>query len=238
MREYPGRAEPQLHTSPAGNLCPDTAFDVVAIAASAGGMRAIEEILASLPREFPSAILVQTHLNPRHQSALAEILQRSSRLPVAWAAQHARLQPGAVRVAPPGQHVRVAPSGLLSLTSWEQLGHRKPTADGLFASVAASFTGRAIGVVLTGYLSDGAQGVRAIQQHGGRVLVQQPASAEVPDMPLAALATGCVDFALPLPALAAALTTLVMIPGAAQFFAVPGAQADQPYRRALRWWRV
>lgn len=216
--------------------CSKSAFDVVAIAASAGGMQAISCILAALPHAFPAAILVQTHLSPHHDSVLADILQLQSRLPVRWAAPNHTIQPGTVTVSPPGQHVRVTPAGQFSLTSWELLEHRKPTADGLFASVATSFGERAVGVVLTGYLSDGARGVQAINAHGGRVLAQEPASAEVADMPSAAIATGCVDFVLPLRALAAALITLTMVPGAAQLFAVPTAHADQPYRHALQMW--
>lgn len=231
QQEPPGRL-----FSPRDSLCPDAAFDVVAIAASAGGIQAIQHILAALPGDFPAAILVQLHLNPHYRSALPQVFQTASSLPVEWAAQHACLRPGAVTVAPPGQHVRVAPSGQLHLISWEQLGYHKPTADGLFASVASSFTARALGVVLTGYLSDGAQGARAIQRHGGRVLAQHPATAQVSEMPSAAIATGCVDFALSLPALAAALVSLVMVPGAAQLFAVPDGPAQQPYRAALRMW--
>jgi two-component system chemotaxis response regulator CheB len=232
------REGPPGHQLSLRGLCPDAAFDVVVIAASAGGIEAIKQILPALPGDFPAAILVQMHLNPRYHSVLPQVFQPTSRLPVDWAAEHTRLRPGTVTVAPPGQHVRVTPSGQLHLTSWEQLDYRKPTADGLLVSVAASFAARAIGVVLTGYLSDGARGVRAVQQRGGRVLVQHPATAQVPEMPSAAIATGCVDFALPLPALTAALISLVMVPGAAQLFAVPGGPADQPYRFALRMWRV
>lgn len=93
-------------------------------------------------------------------------------------------------------------------------------------------------MVLTGFLSDGVQGARTIKQRGGRILVQDPSTAEVPDMPRAAIGTDCADFVLPLPALAAALMALVMVPGAAHFFAVPPPHIDQPYRDALRMWAV
>gem|GEM_PF-6637655 len=75
--------------------------------------------------------------------------------------------------------------------------------------------------MLTGKLSDGATGARALKARGGRVLVEEPASAAEPGMPRAALATGCVDFALPADSLAAALVTLVRVPGAASIFQVP-----------------
>jgi len=217
-------------------LCPDAPFDVVAIAASAGGLPAIRQILATLPREFPAAILVQTHLSPDYPSILAEVLGWRSNLPVVWAAHQERLRAGCVTVAPPGQHVRVTPSGEMRLRSWKQMGHVKPHADGLFTSVASSFTTRVIGVVLTGFLSDGARGVRAIKQCGGRVLVQDPSTAEATDMPCAAIRTGCADFVLALPALVAALTSLVMVRGAAEFFAVQTSHTAQPYRDAYVIW--
>jgi len=223
---------------PMRRLCPDAAFDVVAIAASVGGLQAIRTILSALPAEFPAAVLVQTHLSPVYPSAMVDILRLHARLPVEWAADGAVLRPGTVMVAPPGQHVQVSSEGRLSLTPWTQLGYAKPRADGLFESLAASFQARALGVVLTGYLDDGAQGARAIHKCGGRVLVQDPASAKAPDMPYATLRTGCVDFVLPIGTMHAAITALVMVRGVAQFFAVPFAPRNQHYREALRTWGV
>jgi two-component system chemotaxis response regulator CheB len=221
---------------PAASLCSDSAFDVVAIAASAGGFQAIRAILAALPAEFPAAVLVQTHLPPQHTSILVDILRPHTSLPVDWATNGAALRPGTVTIAPPGQHVQVCSEGRLTLISWAQRGYTKPRADGLFESVAASFQARALGVVLTGYLDDGARGARAIHEQGGRVLVQDPRSAEASDMPLATLRTGCVDFVLPIAAMPAALTALVMVRGMAHFFAVPHTARSQPYREALRIW--
>jgi len=193
----------------------DRAFDVVIMAASAGGIQAIRVILAMLPAAFPAAILIQMHLNPTYPSVLVDILRPHSRLPVEWAVDGATLRQGTVTVAPQGQHVRVSATGLLTLISWADLGYTKPRADGLFESVAVSFQTRALGVVLTGYLDDGARGAQAIHAQGGRVLVQDPLSAEAPDMPNAAVRTGCADFVLPLPVLAVALTALVMVHGMA-----------------------
>lgn len=216
-------------------LAPAAPFDVVAIAASFGGMQALQAILAQLPRAFPAAVLIQTHLPPDSPSILAEILQRATALPVGWARHLDVLRPGAVVVAPPGQHVAVLPDGTQLLTSWKAPGRGKPRADGLFTTLAASFGPRAIGVVLTGYLDDGARGARAIRLGGGRVLAQDPATAACGDMPRAAIATGCVDYVLSLEAIHAALISLTMVAGASHFFAVPSGPL-QPYRAALRTW--
>jgi two-component system chemotaxis response regulator CheB len=93
-------------------------------------------------------------------------------------------------------------------------------ADPLLESVAFAHGERAIAVVLTGRLTDGAAGVRAIKRRGGRVIVQDEATAEAFAMPSAALATGCADFVLPLHTISAALVSLVMVPGAEELFRV------------------
>src|SRR5262245_30567389 len=108
----------QFPPYPIAPLCPESAFDVVAIAASIGGLKAIRAILAALPETFPAAIIVQTHLNPTCPSHMVDILRSHSPLPVDWAAHDASLCPGTVTVAPPGQHLRVGPSGGLGLISW------------------------------------------------------------------------------------------------------------------------
>jgi chemotaxis response regulator CheB len=99
----------------------------------------------------------------------------------------------------------------------------RPAVDVLFASVAQHVGARAIGVVLTGLQRDGADGVRHIKRRGGRVFAHDPRTAQAPSMPRAAIQTGCVDFVLPLDALAHALVTLVSVPGTASFFRTQAA---------------
>jgi two-component system chemotaxis response regulator CheB len=107
------------------------------------------------------------------------------------------------------------------------VGHRQ--ADAMFASAAARFGPRVIAGVLSGRLDDGAVGVRHVKGAGGRVLAQDEASSQAYGMPAAAIATGCVDFVLPLPAMADAITALVMAPGAAAMMRV----ALPPWARAV-----
>jgi two-component system chemotaxis response regulator CheB len=96
----------------------------------------------------------------------------------------------------------------------------RPAGELLLLSVAATYRERALGVVLTGCNTDGALGVQAIKWLGGRVLIQDPASSRAAGMPRAAIATGQVDFVLPIGRIAAALVTMIMVPGAAEFFRV------------------
>jgi two-component system chemotaxis response regulator CheB len=184
-------------------------FEVIAIATSAGGLKALSHILAALPPDFPPAIVVVQHLDPRHRSLMADILSRRSTLPVKQAEESDKLQPGTVYIAPPNKHLLVNPDGSVSLTQSELVHFVRPSADLLFESVAGSFKRRAIAVVLTGTGSDGSMGVQAIKKMGGTVLAQDESSSEFYGMPNAAIQTGCVDFILSLSEIPAALITLV-----------------------------
>src|SRR5215210_7800185 len=135
---------------------PRAAFNVVAVAASAGGLHALTEVVSALPGSFPAAILVVQHLTPNHRSWLSEILGRCTALKVEQASDGAALSPGVVFVAPPDHHLIVGPGRTLRLTQSEQVRFLRPSADLLFQSVAAQFKERAIAVVLTGSGSDGA----------------------------------------------------------------------------------
>jgi two-component system chemotaxis response regulator CheB len=186
------------------------AYGIVALAASAGGLNALREVLSGLPTEFPIPVVAVQHLDPRHRSLIAGILGRHSALPVRQAADGDGLQSGAVYIAPPDRHLLVNSDGTLSLTQTELVHFLRPSADLLFESVAASFKDRAIAVVLTGTGADGSMGVRAIKKMGGTVIAQDEGSSEFFGMPSAAIKSGHVDFVLPLKEISRALVTLVM----------------------------
>jgi len=184
-------------------------FDVVAMTASAGGLNAITRVLARLPADFPAAIVLVQHLDPRHRSLMAEILNRRTQLTVQEADKDDHLRAGVALVAPPNRHLLVNGDGSLSLTQTELVHFVRPSADLLFESVAAGYRERAIAVVLSGSGSDGSMGVRAIKKMGGTVIAQDEETSEYFGMPGAAVNTGCVDFILPLDEIAPALMTLV-----------------------------
>src|SRR5512136_2398855 len=188
---------------------PHAAFDVVALAASAGGLAALGQVLTGLPADFPATIVVVQHLDPRHRSLMADILSRRTALRVKQAEEGDHLASATVYIAPPNRHLLVNPDGSLSLSQSELVHFVRPSADLLFESVAASYKDRAIAVVLTGTGSDGAMGVQAIKKMGGTVIVQDETTSEFFGMPGAAIHTGNTDFILPLDAIAHALITLV-----------------------------
>jgi two-component system, chemotaxis family, protein-glutamate methylesterase/glutaminase len=185
------------------------AYRMVAVASSAGGITALGRLLAGLPTDFAVPVVIVQHLDPRHQTLIADVLARRSNRSVKLAAAGERPRPGTAYVAPPNHHLLVGAGGLFSLSSSELVHFVRPSADLLFESVAATYGSRAIAVVLTGSGSDGAMGVTAVKSRGGTVIVQDPGTAEFKGMPDAAVATSAVDFVLPLDDIAAVVQGLV-----------------------------
>ena len=187
----------------------EPAFDIVAIAASAGGVIALLQIMTELPAEFPAAIVIVQHLDPRDKSRMPHIFGRRSNLPVEAAVEGMDVKPGHVYLAPPDRHLLINRDGTVSLTQTELVNFVRPSADLLFESVAAAYGERAIAVVLAGAGRDGSMGVTAIKKRGGTVIVQDEASSEFFGMPSAAIRTGAVDFVLSLDEIGPVLVTLV-----------------------------
>lgn len=181
---------------------------VIAVASSAGGLKALTRLLADLPADLPAAIVIVQHLAPQHESKLAEILSRRCALRVVEAVEGMKLRKGLVATAPPDCHLLIDAEGTLSLSKADAVRFVRPSADVLFASVAAAFGTNAIAVVLTGTGSDGAAGSGAIKRAGGTVIVSDRATSEFFGMPNAAIATGHVDEILPLEQIAARLDAL------------------------------
>lgn len=192
---------------------------VVALAASAGGLSVLREVLSGLPGDFPAPVLVCQHraCRPPGEDALVQILSRSCALTVVQARSRMALRSGVIYVAPPDRHLVIS-RGCVVLSHGAAVHLNRPSADMLFESLAAEFRAGVIAVVLSGSLRDGAVGVVKVKAAGGRVIVQEPWTAECPGMPNAAVASGCADLILPLPRIANAITTLAMVPGATGLF--------------------
>ncbi|MCW3042957.1 MAG: CheB methylesterase [Actinobacteria bacterium] len=189
-------------------------FELVAIASSAGGLAALTSVLSGLPGAFPAAVVLVQHLDPRHKTLLADMLDRRTELRVKMAEEGDHLTGGCVYIAPPNYHLVVNAGGTLSLSQSELIHFLRPSADILFESVAARFAARAIAVVLSGTGSDGARGVQAIKKAGGTVIAQDKDTSEFFGMPSATIATGTVDIVLPLALISSALVRLLQPPPA------------------------
>lgn len=178
------------------------------MAASAGGLAALSTVLEGLPASLAVPVVVVQHVHPDHRSRLAEILARRTELPVREAVHGAPLTPGVV-VAVPGHHLLIRESGRLELSEAPTVNFVRPAADVTFASAADVYGAGTVAVVLSGTGSDGAEGVRAVHEAGGEVIVQEVESAEHAGMPRAAVATGVVDRVVPIGDIAAVLLELV-----------------------------
>lgn len=178
---------------------------LVVLGASAGGIEAIRQVLQELPTDLPAAVAVVVHLSPLSHGGIADALARGSAIPVALAEDGAELQPGHALVAPPDRHLVVERARVCITTGPRENGFR-PAVDTLFRSAAVSWGERAIGVVLSGMLDDGAFGLRSIVNAGGVGLVQDPATALHGDMPHAAIAAGGATGVHPLVELADAIS--------------------------------
>lgn len=189
----------------------DPARCVIAMAASAGGLKALSVILGGLPADFPAAITIVMHLAPDHLSLLAQILDSRSELEVRQAKTGDILCHSSVFVAPPNHHLFVAKGGLLRLSSSfaEKVHYARPSAEPLFASVAEVYKTNAIAVVLTGGDGDGSFGVQIIKENGGKVIAQDRPTSQDFSMPETSINTGDVDFILPLNEIAPKLIALV-----------------------------
>ena len=189
----------------------DDAPQVVAVGASLGGVDALQRLVAALPVGFPAAVLVVQHTAPDGPGLLGGILDAVGTLPAALAVDGEPLQAGTIRVAPPDRHL-VVRGGLLRLTRGARENRSRPSIDPLFRSAAVAHGSRAVGVVLTGLLNDGAAGLLAVQRCGGRTVVQAPGDAAHPGMPLSALAALTPDYTVPLADIGPLLQTLVQMP--------------------------
>ncbi len=188
----------------------NAAYDVVGLAASAGGLNALTYILSRLPANFPAALMIVQHLDPHYKSMMATILGRRTALTTCEAKDGDFLKPAMVYIAPPDQHMTLLQGGQVSLVHSDPVKFVRPSADLLFVSIASAYPGRSIAVVLTGNGSDGSTGVVLVKKSGGVVIAQDKATSEYFGMPGAAIETGSVDFILPLEEIAPKLVALTL----------------------------
>jgi two-component system chemotaxis response regulator CheB len=190
---------------------------LVVIGASAGGVEALRTLASMLPADFPAPICVVVHTSAHAPGVLDAILTRAGALTATNAVNGERLQPGHIYVAPPDFHLVIEP-GILRVTKGPRENRFRPAIDPLFRSAGQVYGPGAIGVILTGSLDDGTDGLWAIKQLGGRTIVQDPLDALFPSMPQSALDHVNVDVVVPLVEIA---PTLVQLTAAAVEAAVP-----------------
>ncbi len=170
--------------------------NIVVVGASAGGVEALSALFWDMPSSLPIAYFVVLHRSPHSRSWLPSILERTGLLPAEHPGDGERIRPGRIYVAPPDFHLMVG-EGIVHLTHGPKENHSRPAIDPLFRSAAQVYGQRVIGVLLSGLLDDGVEGLKEIKRNGGLAIVQTPAEAGFPDMPLNALAKAEIDHCAP-----------------------------------------
>ena len=173
---------------PSRDVLPAASQSLVAIGASAGGPAALSTVLAGLPWDFPATIVIIQHVDERFIACLADWLSKHSVLPVRIAKEGDRFLPGTVFLAGTGDHLVLKAADRLGYTKEPHDTAYRPSVDVFFRSVSRFWRGKAVGVLLTGMGSDGAQGLNVLRAGGHYTIAQDEASSAVYGMPKAAAA--------------------------------------------------
>jgi two-component system, chemotaxis family, CheB/CheR fusion protein len=170
-------------------------FPIVGVGASAGGLEAFRELLKHLPTNTGMALVLVQHLDPKHESMLAELLGRSTKLPVSEVENGTRVEPNHIYVIPRNSEMTIRNS-VLHLHPRDEGRGQHHSIDNFLRSLAEDQTNRAIAIILSGTATDGTLGLEAIKGEGGITFAQDAGSAKYDSMPRSAVASGCVDFVL------------------------------------------
>lgn len=183
--------------------------EIVAIGTSLGGLNALIALLHDLPQSLDAPVVVVQHRSPAVDRSLAALLQEHTRLAVQEADDKQAISAGSVYLAPADYHLMIEERGVLALSTDAPVRSARPSIDVLFETAAEAYGPAVIGVLLTGASTDGAAGLAAIKRHGGRAIVQDPATAEASTMPAAGISATTVDYVLPLESIGTHLVGLV-----------------------------
>ena len=177
-------------------------FDLIVVGASWGGLDALTVLVRGLPPDFKVPVVIDQHRGADAESFLSELLQQWTGRKVVEPEDKDPIEPGYIYVAPANYHLLVEP-GHFSLTTEQPVRYSRPSIDVMFGSAAHAYGEKLIGVVLTGANEDGSRGLKCVEEFGGYCVVQDPATAEVSTMPMAALKRVPGAIVVPLPDIAA-----------------------------------
>ncbi|MBU0486448.1 MAG: PAS domain-containing protein [Bacteroidetes bacterium] len=194
-------------------------FPIVGIGASAGGLEALEQFFKNMPTDCGMSFVIIQHLDPNYVGIMPELLQRITPMKVAQATDHLKLQPNCLYVIPPNKSMSLLNRALHLFDPVEVRGLRLPI-DVFFRSLANDLGEKSIGIILSGMGSDGSQGVKAIKEKNGIVIVQDPSSAKFDGMPNSAVEAVNADIVAPAEEIPGKLITLMKFSHAAHNGAV------------------
>jgi two-component system chemotaxis response regulator CheB len=185
-------------------------FPIVVLASSTGGPATLMKFIPYFPKDFPGAVVLVQHMPGNFTSQFSQQLAEISQIRVKEAEAGEIIVPGQLYVCPGSHHLRVSPTGRISLDDGPRVSGYRPCADLTFESTAEYAGPMTIGVILTGMGNDGAKGVQEIRAAGGHVIAQDESTAVIFGMPQEAIKTGAVDQVLPMEAIYHAIEKRVL----------------------------
>ena len=185
-------------------------FPIVVVAASTGGPATLMRFIPDFPKDFPGAVVLVQHMPGSFTSQFSQQLGEVARIRVKEAEAGEIVVPGQLYICPGSHHMRISPTGRVSLDDGPRVGGYRPCADLTMESAADYFGPMTIGVILTGMGNDGSKGVQSVKNAGGHVIVQDESSAVIFGMPQEAIKTGAVDQTLAIEAMYSAIEKRVL----------------------------
>lgn len=173
-------------------------YEAVVIGTSAGGLLALTTLLAALPADFPLPVMVVQHRSREERTLLEEVLAQKCRIRIRQAEEKEKIRGGTVYFAPPDYHLLLESNHTFSLSGEERVNYSRPSIDVLFETAAQVYQNKLLAIILTGANHDGAAGISLIKKLGGATIAQNPATAQYPFMPEAAIAAGGIQQVLDL----------------------------------------
>ncbi|MBF0367409.1 MAG: chemotaxis protein CheB, partial [Oligoflexia bacterium] len=174
----------------------DKHFPIIALGASAGGLEALERFFSRIPQNSGMAFIIIQHLDPTRKGIMPELIQRITKAKVIPVKDRLKIKPNCVYVTPSNKNMSILNNSLHLFEPLEKRGLRLPI-DFFFHSLADDQKERSIGVILSGMGQDGSEGIKAIKEKGGIVLVQEPVSAKFDSMPRSAIIAVVPDIVAP-----------------------------------------
>ena len=205
------KKEPAKQTKGAGPPKKTGGFPIVGLGASAGGLEALEAFFSHMPPDSGIGFVIIQHLSPKHKSIMGSLLAKDTKMEVLEIKDGIKVQPNHVYLNPPNKNVVII-NGTLQLMEPVKTGSINLPIDCFFRSLAEEMGEKAICVILSGTATDGTLGLKAVKGGGGLSMVQDPDSAKYDGMPRSAIATGIVDFILPVEKIPAELVRYVKAP--------------------------
>lgn len=191
-------AKPLAYARPAISARTERSPQLIVIGTSTGGPVALQQILTALPANLPVPMVVAQHMPAAFTGAFAERLNRLSQIQVKEACDGELLRPGTALIAPGGQQTLVDARGVVRVLAGDERLNFRPSVDVTFGSAARAYSGRVLGIVLTGMGTDGREGARLLKQGGSQVWTQDEASCVIYGMPMAVDRAGLSDASVPL----------------------------------------